>query len=466
MSQIVETFSSKLAFPELKRKAVASRSFRTKISPASGNQFNQGATCKIHLPGNLQGQFYDFSNMYLKFKVTSTNDGILDRGGAYSFIQRISMTTAGAQIMDLDNYNVLATALLDQDATSEWKASTGNVLIGTYGDSLRGEVVGAGGRTYCLPMVLTPMSMTTPHRMIPAFSLSSIEMNIVFANGDVALQSGAACVLTYTDVELVCMMTELNPMAMAELNSRTGGQYNILCNNYQCVQNTLPAGVTQYTAQLGVSVSSLERILLVQRPAPAAPQGYFSLGHRGTAGLSSFQYSINGEQFPARPIERVDNSAEAMAEMLISNHCLTDFKSGNGIQNGTTIVPNTGLVAGALSGMAPQLKANPFSLVSTSAQGTTAGSATLRASNASDVLFTASVPSNIGTFLCACEFESGLSHGASSSIYSGVSTLASNVVFRGTYAAGHDSFDMCWFALHTIILSLNMKQGGVFSVSV
>jgi hypothetical protein len=51
--------------------------------------------------------------------------------------------TAGAQIFDLPNWNVLMTILMDGDSSPAYKAGVGNVLLGTNGGFQAGETVAA-----------------------------------------------------------------------------------------------------------------------------------------------------------------------------------------------------------------------------------------------------------------------------------------------------------------------------------
>jgi len=465
-----EAFAESLAYPQVKKRAVASRSFRVKINPSNGNTFNSGSTINIDLPGNLAGQYYNSNQMYLKFSITPTADLRLDRGGALSFIKRIQIQTAGAQIYDLNNWNVLATALMDTDSTSEYKANGGSIMMGTLGDQLQGEQLTAGTpRIFCVPLILNPLALTTPHRLIPAFSLSSIQFKITLESGVVAGKSDADN-NTYTakDVELVSLMTELSPGAQAQIDQLTGRKYNILATSYINSQANLVATNTGLTANLGVSVSSLERIFVIHRNH-TTEFNCFNLGNRAKASLKQFQFLINSENYPQRPIEVSGQSAEAYAEMLIADHALVDFKKGGSVNNG--FEPHNGLVGGtvagattagfsALSGTCPGLAKSACFTIDTPA-GTTAG--TVAASGAANA---DAVASNIGTFLCACEFESGLSDGKSSHIYSGISTIASTVQYIGTYANTSPSCAVDFFSQYTLLMTLDMAGSGVFAVSV
>jgi hypothetical protein len=352
--------------------------------------------------------------------------------------------------------------MLDTDSSDEWKAGYGNVMLGTQGGQLRGEgVAAAAERVYCIPLVLNPLFNTTPHRLIPGFSLSSIQIRLTLESAaDMFLSpvaQGAA--VDFTDVELCAMMTELSPMAQAQVDASTGGKYNILATSFMNSGANLVNGDTRLTANLGFSMSSLERIIAIHRPA--ATVGIFdkySLGNRTTAGIAQYQYLINAESYPARPVIVDAKGAESTAEMLIADHSLVDFKKGSSFNNGvvgSTII--SGPCVGATGGAQPQTaKSACFTLATAAALGTTAGS------NAA-----AGTGSTVGTYLNATDFENGLSVGKSATIYSGISTIASNVQYLGTYVGANvGGVQLDFFACYSVLISLDMRGSGVFSVSV
>jgi len=462
-------FSEALAFPQTKKRAASARSFRTKLSPSNGSIFGAGSTINLDLPGNLAGQYYNFNQMYLKFTLNLTGAGTLhlDRAGAASCIKRVQVMTAGAQIYDLNNWNVLATALLDTDSSADYLATSGNIMMGTLGDQLQGKLLGANSSTtFVVPMMLNPLSMTTPHRMIPAFGLSPLQFKITLESSTGIGKATAAdnYVISYSDVELVSLMCELSPGAQQKIDAITKGQYNILCNSYINSQGNVAANVTQATVNLGVSVSSLERIIVVHRPdASVSAFAAYNLGNRTTSGIQEFQFLINSENYPARPII-CNGTPESYAELLIASHSLTDFKMGNNLNNGAeaynTLANATAICQSALSGVAPGIaKSNCFYLKD--GAGTSAGSVA-----ESGGAVAAATSSNIGTFLCSCEFENGISDGRSSHIYSGVSTISSNVQYKATYSNVHAAATIDFFSQFTVMLSLNMRGSGVWGVSV
>ena len=460
-----EVFSESLAFPQMKKRAVSARSFRVKIPSSNSTTFLPEQTIQLDLPANLASQYFNFNQMYLKMRVANTGAYTLDSGGALGFIRRLQISTAGAQLCDINNYNVLATALMDTSASAEYKAGWGNVLLGTIGDALTGDHVAAASSTvFCVPIVLNPLAQTSPHRMIPAFSLSSIQMRLTLESAGNAVKAAADPVLVFSDVELVCMMTELSPGAQAQIDAATGGKYNILATSWMQSGATLAAGATGLTANLGFSVSSLERIIATHRPqyaSAAINQDRYTLGNRGTAALSEYQYLISNENYPARPVIVDSRGAESCAELLIAAHALVDFRKGSTFNNGFVGRADVGYGVTALSGVDPSLeKSKPFMLIADANSGSTAGAAAATAAAGT------ATASNGGKYVASTEFESGLSDGKSAHIYSGISTIASTVQWKGVYGAHTAAYNLDFFAQFTVLLSLDMRGSGVWAVSV
>jgi len=259
MSQSPDAMSESLNYPSMKRRAVASRSYRVKISPNNGQTFRDGQTVNLDMPSNLAGTYINWNQCYLKFNAKSTGAAKLDRCGAAGLISRVQCMTAGAQIFDLPNWNTLMTILMDSDSSPAFKAGVGNVLMGTLGGTQSGEAltVEAAGATYCVPFVLHPFGMSTPHRLMPLFSSAPVQFKLTLESAAVATK-GVSTQIDFTEVELVCIFTELSPGAQAQVDAMSGGLYNILASSYQNVGTTMSTGDTAVTANLGISVSSLD----------------------------------------------------------------------------------------------------------------------------------------------------------------------------------------------------------------
>jgi hypothetical protein len=446
-----DAMSESLNYPQQKRRAVASRSYRVKISPSNGQNFTAGQTVNIDLPSNLAGTYVNWNQCYLKMKTTLTGAARLDRCGAAGFINRVQCMTAGAQIFDLPNWNVLMTILMDGDSSPAYKAGVGNVLMGTNGGFQGGEELADGvARTFCIPFVLHPFGMSTPHRLQPLFSSSPVQFKITLESIENALQTAGTppTVLTFTEVELVCVFTELSPGAQAQVDQMSGGVYNVLASSYQNVGTTMGAD-SAVTANLGLSVSSLERIIVCHRPTGTINDvDFFSLGNRAKNGLQQYSIFINGEQYPARPVIVENNCAEALAEYLLSDHSLVNFDKQSSFN--IAVAQNVSFTSNGLDGLSAIVGvAQPYT------EDTPAGA------NIGAV----GTDSDIGSFITAVELETGLSDGRSQRLYSGVSTISSTVNYRGTYS-GAAACQLDFFAQFTILLSLNTRGTNVWAVSV
>jgi hypothetical protein len=372
--------------------------------------------------------------------------------------------------------------MLDTDASFEWKASVGKTLCGIQNTG-SGEWVGGtsiadpgnfynpipqpDGRDYCLPLILNVLSQSTPHRFFPLFSLSPIQLRFTLEDA-VNCFKEAAGIPNYalSDVELVMMLTELSPSAQASVDAMTGGRYDILATSWSNSTATKGAGAASLTANLGISVSSLERVIIIHRLQSVANGEIttLTLGGRDTAGITEYSLLINSEQYPARPI-RADSlfGAEPMAELLQADHALANFQKGNGLNN--AFLAGNSTVSGGntmfFSNNPSNAMYNVGYMVRASGQNTVG---TLTDAGA----LTAS---NIGYFVASIELESGISDGKSSHIYSGISTLASTVQFLGKYnvaavGGAPGDYTVDFFSNFTVLISLNMKGTGVYSVSV
>ena len=481
-----EIFSEALAYNNIKRRAVSSRSYRVRLPPSNATSFVPGNVIQFDLPANLAGTYFNSNQCYLKFNLKNTSvsgaagavagsqNARLDRPGAYSLIRRLQISTAGAQLQDTDRYNVLACAMLDTDASHEWKASVGKSLCGIQ-TSGAGEWVGGttavgvspvplpNGRDYCLPLILNVLSQSTPHRFFPLFSLSPIQLRFTLEDAiNVFKESGAVSNYAISDVELVMMLTELSPSAQASVDAMTGGRYDILATSWSNSTATKGAGADAVTANLGISVSSLERVIIIHRKQAVANGSIatFTLGGRDTAAITEYSLLINSEQYPARPI-RADSlfGAEPMAELLQADHSLANFQKGNGLNNALLVSASAYAPNNMFFLQDPVAPADNVGYVLTDGDQDVEGGVGAAGAVAG---------SNIGYFVASIELESGISDGKSSHIYSGISTLASTVQFLGKYNSANapDIYNIDFFSNFTVLISLNMRGTGVYSVSV
>lgn len=475
MSVLPDVASEALDYNNIKRRAMASRSYRVRIAPSNKTSFSPGETINLDLPSNLSGTFMDMTQTYIRFKVTYTKatDGIvaLDKPGAYGFLQRVACITSGQQIFDLNNYNVLVGTLMDTDASNDWKANAGNVLVGTTAACPHGEIFTLADtvsvtRTYCLPFILNPFALQK--KLVPLFSLDSLRWRLTLETAATALIcSAGTCAYSLSDVEMVSYFTELSPSAMAQLDGLTGGVYNLLCPSYSNTQSTMGQSPTVNTV-LGIAVSSLERILVIHRPSGvisgADNVSGSSLGARITNGIATAQFFINSEAYPQRNVSVDDMAAEPLAEFLIADHALSDFSRASNLQN---INISTGAGAGRNVYDGTMYAAENAPTGANLIAGATSAWNNNGAGLNNLVKAVNVARTDIGSFVLAIELETGCSAGRSDRLYSGISTISSVVQYKGTYSApqaGGAVID--FFAQFTVLLTLNMRQTGVWSITI
>jgi hypothetical protein len=444
---MADAMAESLNYASQKRRAVASRSYRVKISPVNGQNFIAGQTVNIDMP-TVAATYVNWNQCYLKYKVTPTGGGLTVDKAASCFISRVQAMTAGAQLYDCPSWNVLMNVLLDTDSGPSYKAGYGNVLMGTRAGT---------SRVFCVPFSLSsPFAMSTPHRLMPLSSSAPVQFKITLASINEAGYSTTDAVtkLAFDEVELVCVFTELSAAAEQQVQQMNGGQFNILANSWQAISTNMDAGSTAVTSNIGISVSSLERVIVVHRPTKSSTiAAAFSQSNRISNGLTEWQLLINGEAFPQRSIKNEGAGAEIVSEYLLSDHSLVNFdkQSSFNVAIGLDGTTNYNGLDGASVGL---VAPSPFTIDFADADG--------------DVVGSIAAAGNIGSFFAGLELETGLSDGRSQRLYSGISTISSTVNYRGLYAGGAatGACEITFFLGYTVMLSLNSRGTNVWAISV
>jgi hypothetical protein len=346
--------------------------------------------------------------------------------------------------------------LLDADSGPGYKAGYGNILMGTRGSDPAGEVIASGvSRVFCVPFTLHPFGMSTPHRLMPLSSSAPVQFKITLASIQEAVYAATAPgALTFEEVELVCVFTELSSAAEQQVQSMNGGQFSILANSWQAISTSMDANSSSVTSNIGISVSSLERVIVLHRPnTSVTAQNRFSQSNRITNGLEEWSILVNGEAMPQRPIKVEGAGAEAISEYLLSDHSLVNFdkQSSFNIAIGFNASGYNGLDAASVGYAAP----SAYNLSTPLCSGASAG--------------TLGAAGTIGSFFAGLELETGLSDGRSQRLYSGISTISSTVNFRGKYNGGATqtvAAEITFFLGYTVMLSLNSRGTNVWSISV
>lgn len=430
-----EVGTSVLNYNDIKQKALSSKLIRTIRPSSNSTSFTMGQTINFETEANAEGMYLDAAASYMKFKITnnSVSSIILDQN-AYSVINRLMITTAGQTICDLIHFNELMNALSALNVDKTYMAEgPGRALMGGL-NTFQGKTLTNGQSIQvCLPLALTPLSMTQPHRYIYCGARSPFQYKLTLEDANVAFlceQAVSNASVAIDEFEVVMNYVQLNHEAQQQVSAMVGGKYNVLCSEFVNFQTTLAANVTALSFPIGVARSSLDRVIVIHRPSDTINScSTYCLSNRTNANIQSSFLSIAGQSIPQRKIETSNANfgkySAYMGEALVANHDLPNMEHHAMLYNN-----------GATT--------DSYELDDATATGTSAATC--------------------GSFLYAIETES-LAYN-SEKAFSGINTIGQTVFLINTYSGTHVADLVDVFCQSTILLSLDMNGSGVYSVSV
>tara|TARA_R110002020_G_scaffold432904_1_gene643002 strand:- start:479 stop:1804 length:1326 start_codon:yes stop_codon:yes gene_type:complete len=430
---VPDVTANQLNFANVKRQSVAAVSRRIKSAPTNGATQNCGGQLRFSIGGNQPRSYANLEECYFKFKVTNndTNTVEFDSGSAYSLFAGVDVLTAGSTLSSIKQYGLIMSLLMDSNTSVEHLSNVGHNLYGAAADGVRyhGASIGAGAsRTVCLPWLLNGPVASTPQRYWYLGGVDDLQLVIDLEEAKTAFFQAAGGLenadIVISDAELVFSTITLDADAQSMIEDSVGGIFRVLCQDYQHASATLASGVSALTAPLGFSRSSLERVLITHRnSANINNEQQVSLANRCTSDITSFNLSIAGQQYPARPITVDANGSEGLAENLVANHSLKSVQNSMNLLNAKQ---GTVGVAGAF----------------TLANGTLAEAGTISTSQ-------------IGSAFYAIELEQ--MSGVSDRIFSGVDTRGRTVLYEGQYNTAPANMTVDFFASSTVAYTLDLN---------
>jgi len=347
--------SERLNYLSKKQRAVSSRHSRQIINSQNGTDFTLGQTTVIQIAGGQAATYWDFQNSYLKFEVENTTD---DDGNdadkqdisimsAYDLIQRIEILADGQTLSNIEEYGALVRQYQRLEVGSNWADHVGEVLTGCKNmiglnaktPSARQKLVKGAKRTFCIPLVLTPLYNV--NKYIPLVGRSNLQIRITWQSHEKALTVHATGIASDASVKLngcgmVCSMVRLSGEANAMVLQNTGGIFELVTSDFRLARGTI-ATTTQKSLSVncGFAFSSLDRISFsfYSSDANAKTVGS-SLACQYYGDLVNYALSINGEEYPRKRVDVsghdgsgaiVGNPAESLAETIIAHRALGDF---------------------------------------------------------------------------------------------------------------------------------------------
>ena len=338
--------SETMNFGDVRRRAIAARNVCLKIPATNGSSFSMAQSINFQLPGNQENSFYDMAKTGFLLTLTNSAGGAGNANDAYlpgisagyGLIDRLTITSSGQTLCDIQNYGVLVDALLTGESGKSYNMNTlANMSgAGSAGASKNGKVIeeaSANPLTIFLPLIACSLANTQPQRLFPAFSAAPIDIRVYLNSTANAFCSAGTPVVTLSDCQLLTNMTQVSPEAGRMIDSMVGGVYRMLYTDYRSASASVTGtgAATNSVATLGFSMSSLDRVIWVARSSDSQVQANQSIGSRSTATCTEFQLFVGGKAYPDVPVKLSGTAgvagygAEAMAQFLMSSGSLHNF---------------------------------------------------------------------------------------------------------------------------------------------
>jgi hypothetical protein len=440
---MAEVASERLNYLSKKQRAVSSRASRQIIPCSNGVTFNAGQTARIDLAGNQMATYLDMQDSYLKFTVNNGDDAAIQLESAYALIDRLEILCDGATVSSIAQYGACVHSYLDTEVGQDWKVGLGRGLAGTYisGDFLT-QIGASGSKTFCIPLVLTPVFQA--NKYWPMMARSTLSIRITWASaakGTIGAATDAQ--ITINPCEFVGSFVRLSAEANAMVMANTQGRFEIITSDIRTAEGNLTENDTVLNVNCGFSFSSLDRISFGIFPTLNTALA-MSVSNRAAATLQEFSLSINGEEHPRRRIQVSEtNVAETYAEIAVAHRSLADFGHTSSLSPYHYSTASTGaLPAIANRFYVPQ----PSGLVGTTGEG--------------------NFDRNTGKAIFMIDTESMKPHSDPDALYSGLSTLGSVVQLVGTLTLAPASVPILVFAQYTLAMTLDMNGSQTWVVSI
>jgi hypothetical protein len=318
----------------LKKTTLPCRNYRISQFPSNkSTAFKAGQTAIYHIP--TRGKTYlDGSQTCFEFQVKNISEDVvtLDRAGAMTFIQKVEIYHGSSLLESIQNYNVLATMLLDYqyDASEkvghsiEWGVSASIV------DPLKGEELVALAdiadtpvpRTFSVPLISGVIGSLLD-KMLPLSLNDSLRVEITFATDANMVGVSASTINWEIDFPLLQLgVVELGDEADAIVRNVAGSTPIVHGTSFRNFAITVPAGTTKKSQQnyvLPARFASLNSILIAPRSEITNGNTVYNVGSRVKA-FESWHLKVGGEQFPQREIQSDAETAVELKKVFQSIH--------------------------------------------------------------------------------------------------------------------------------------------------
>ena len=328
---------SGVAFPDTldfttKKNAVKSTFLQQVLTPLTGTTVNPTETPIISVPCGRYGFYLDPNNLYLNFTLTNTDTTaatsfILD-GSAYALFDRITVSSSGNPLTDVQYFSPLATAMLElQTGVSKstgLSCSFGTAPEATNNVNRAGATINkAASMNISIPLMFSAIDATCQSKLIPVGAISDLQVQFYMSSVANSVQSSSSTAnWQITNFSLVADFIELEASAQKELDSANGGMYRFSGEVWRSYQFNINSGSTSDTIVVPVKCQSAKTLLSIYRPAA-------NIGNvASVANLSRLNPFVTGATWYANvgavtmPQIPLKNSSQFYIEMIKGLHGL------------------------------------------------------------------------------------------------------------------------------------------------
>ena len=349
--------------------AVESRSRRRSFFPTNGQTFTSNGNNIVRIDVAASA-FLDPKHSYLRFRynnLTASTVGV-DFGGGHTFIRRLRIEQAGNVLTDVNHYNRLMSAIVlpcqggidsvgHRSITEGQRFANARVagtstapmlaadISGALGNTPTNSsaqipaVAGAGGYTFCIPL-MNGLLGSTQDKMVPLQLLGSspitIEIELATAEsvGEYAVNGAAGYAYSLSDVRYIAQLVEVGPEVDQQLRmvqEMSGGKLVLNGTDFTHFSgNISTAAQGQQVINVPARRKSLKSLFFVGQSqtfgaAGASEQAKFSLSYGGHMGLIDYQIKIGSVVYPPTPVNCQFNGAAAGASAFTRAEALSEL---------------------------------------------------------------------------------------------------------------------------------------------
>ena len=280
------------------------------------------------------GEFLFAGSSYLRFKLTNSgasasnaNNTKLD-GHASCVISKLEIFQGSVLLESIDQYNVLHAMLNDVQVPYNNKIGVQDLISGggtsetnsaqTVIEEGQGLAENNGSAFFSFPLVSALLG-TMAEKAVPLSYMSSdIRLELTLAAQNDAFVTGTAPSIQVSDISFEASIKQLDPSVdQAILGAAEGGTLSWHSSSWRQYTHSLVSGETAATVLIPARFSSLRNMIHCFRPsANVGNLAKRSIKSRERAALTSYQYRVGNEMYPAKPIVVGTDGTQVVPEVL------------------------------------------------------------------------------------------------------------------------------------------------------